>query len=134
MGSLAAIRAHQLVAFPNFRLPSMLQNEQNLTTLSNSKLSKSWTNSINPFKGKTFQEIDQMLRAKGFTTKGPTPLYGKGSYFSPATNRKYYLDYSGKTYKGGITELPHVDVHYNIPINGIEKQRFPIGEYLYGLE
>lgn len=112
----------------------MLQSEQNLTILSNSKLSKSWTNSVNPFKEKTFQEIDQMLHAKGFTTKGPTPLYGKGAYFSPATNRKYYLDYAGKTYKGGITELPHVDVHYNIPINGIEKQRFPIGEYLYGLE
>ena len=134
MGGLAAIRASQLAAFPNFRLPPMLQNEQNLTTLSNSKLSKSWTNSINPFKGKTFQEIDQMLRAKGFTAKGPNPLYGKGSYFSPTTNRKYYLDYAGKTYKGGTTELPHVDVHYNIPINGIEKQRFPIGEYLYGFE
>jgi hypothetical protein len=41
---------------------------------------------------------------------------------------------AGKTYKGGITELPHVDVHYNIPVNGIEKQRFPIGGYLYELE
>src|SRR5690242_19373663 len=89
---------------------------------------------IDPFKGKTFQEIDQVLRAKGFTVKGSDPLYGKRSFFSPTTNRKYYLDYAGKTYKGGITELPHVDVHYNIPMNGIEKPRFPIGEYLYELE
>lgn len=96
--------------------------------------SKSWTNSINSFKGKTFQEIDQLLRAKGFTLKGPDPLHGKGSYFSPTTNRKYYLDYAGKTYKGGVTELPHVDVHYNISVNGLEKQRFPIGECLYELE
>lgn len=135
MGGTAVIRARQLAAFPNFRLPPlMLQNEQKISTLSHSTLSKSWTNSINPFKGKTFQEIDQMLRAKGFITKGPNPLHGKGSYFSPTTNRKYYLDHAGKTYRGGITELPHVDVHYNIPMNGIEKQRFPIGEYLYGFE
>lgn len=96
--------------------------------------SNSWTNFINPFKGKTFSEIDQLLRAKGFIVKGFDPLHGKGCYFSPITKRKYYFDYAGKTYRGGITELPHVDVHYNNPVNGIEKKRFPIGEYLYEYE
>nr|NGX39925.1 putative deoxyribonuclease RhsC [Chlamydiota bacterium] len=91
----------------------------------------SWRNSVNPFKGKTFQEIDQLLRSKGFITKGPDPLKGKGSYFHPITNRKYYLDNAGKTYKRNITELPHVDVHYNGSVKGMEKQKFPIGEYLY---
>jgi YD repeat-containing protein len=37
---------------------------------------KSWTNSINPFKEKTFQEIDQLLRSKGFAIRGPDPLNG----------------------------------------------------------
>ena len=131
MGGSAIIRASKIRAFTSYRLPPMLHHERTITTLTNPKVSKPWANSINPFKGKTFQEIDQLLRAKGFTTKGPNPSHGKGSYFSPIANRKYYLDYAGKTYKDGITELPHVDVHYNIPINGIEKQRFPIGEYLY---
>ena len=113
------------------RVSKFLSTRVPKTMLANSN---SWTNSINPFKGKTFQEIDQLFRVKGFIIKGPDPLHGKGSYFSPTTNRKYYLDYAGKTYKGGVIELPHVDVHYNIPVNGIEKQRFPIGEYLYEFE
>ncbi|MGE0669383.1 MAG: RHS repeat-associated core domain-containing protein [Parachlamydiales bacterium] len=93
--------------------------------------SKPWSTIINPFKGKSFEEIDNLLLSKGFTKKGPDPLNGKGSYFSPVTNRKFYLDHAGKTYKGNILELPHVDVHYNIPVNGIEKQRLPLGDYLY---
>ena len=58
-------------------------------------------------------------------------MYGKGSYFHPITNRKYYFDHAGKTYKHSITELPHVDVHYRISANGLEKQKFPLGENLY---
>lgn len=46
-------------------------------------------------------------------------------------NRKYYFDYAGKTYKGFVTELPHVDVHYHTLLKDIEKQRFSIGEQLY---
>lgn len=94
-------------------------------------VSRTWNNSINPFRGKTFQQIDRMFHSKGFILKGPDPLNGKGAYFHPITNRKYYLDHAGKTYRDGIMELPHVDVHYNIPVNGVEKQRFPLGEYLY---
>lgn len=128
-----AIAFNRLAKMPGqiTRVSKVLSTRLPKTTLANSK---SWTHSINPFKGKTFQEIDRLLRSEGFTVKGPDPLHGKGSYFSPTTNRKYYLDYAGKTYKGGTIELPHVDVHYNIPVNGIEKQRFPIGEYLYEFE
>jgi len=93
--------------------------------------SKSWTELINPFSGKSFQQIDQLLRSKGFSTRGPDPLYGKGSYFRPVTNRKYYFDYAGKIYRGDVKELPHVDVHYKIPVNNMEKQRFPLRENLY---
>ena len=41
------------------------------------------------------------------------------------------MNWSAKTYKRNILELPHVDMHYNIPVNGLEKQRFSIGDYLY---
>ncbi|SFB86332.1 hypothetical protein SAMN05421780_101802 [Flexibacter flexilis DSM 6793] len=64
----------------------------------------------NPFKGKTFSQIDQIFKAKGFTTKGVGPLTGKGSYFSPNGTR-YYLD-KGGMYKKGF-EGPHVDIWYN---------------------
>lgn len=30
-----------------------------------------------------------------------------------------------------IRENPHVDVHYNMSLNGLEKRRFPLGEHLY---
>jgi RHS repeat-associated protein len=64
----------------------------------------------NPFKGKIFSQIDEMFKAKGFTTKGVDPLTGKGSYFSPSGTR-YYLD-KGGMYKKGF-EGPHVDIWYN---------------------
>lgn len=67
--------------------------------------------SANPFKGKTFVELDKMFRAKGFTTKGPDPLMGKGSYINPKSGTKYYLD-RGAQYSKGY-EGPHVDVWYN---------------------
>jgi hypothetical protein len=92
---------------------------------------KSSNHGLNPFKGKTFQEIDHILRSKGFATKGADPLNGKGSYFHPITNRKYYFDHAGKTYRNGIIELPHVDVHYKSEFNNLEKRRFPLGENLY---
>jgi len=86
---------------------------------------------LNPFKGKNFEEIDCLLKRKGFYTKGLDPLNGKGSYFHPKTNRKYYLDHAGRIYRKGIKELPHVDVHYKFPVNGIKKKRFSLGESLY---
>ncbi len=64
---------------------------------------------VNPFEGKTFSQIDKMFKEKGFTTKGPSPLTGKGSYFSKSGTR-YYLD-KGGMYKKGF-ESPHVDIWY----------------------
>ncbi len=64
----------------------------------------------NPFKGKTFSQIDEMFNSKGFTTKGADPLSGKGSYFNPNSGTRYYLD-KGGMYKKGF-EGPHVDIWY----------------------
>ena len=64
----------------------------------------------NPFKGKTFEEIDCMFRTKGYEIKGPDPQNGKGSYVSPNGNT-FYLD-KGGNYKLGH-EGPHVDATYN---------------------
>ena len=42
-------------------------------------LKKSPSNGLsNPFKGKTFEEIDGMFRAKGYEIKGPDPKMGRG--------------------------------------------------------
>ena len=77
-----------------------------------------------------FEEIDQILRSRGFTTKGTDPVTGKGSYFHSETGRKYYLD-KGGVYREG-TELPHVDVHRMD--NGVNvetgKRKYPLGDYL----
>lgn len=63
----------------------------------------------NPFKGKTFKEIDNIFMKKGFKKRGPDPLKGKGGYVNPKTGRSYYLDKGGH-YKKGY-EPPHVDVN-----------------------
>ncbi|MBS0627216.1 MAG: hypothetical protein JSS09_03280 [Verrucomicrobia bacterium] len=125
-GNRAVSSAYNISKIPKVPYKVVQSPSEKIMTNSNS-----WTRLINPFKGKTFQEIDQTFRSKGFITKGPDPLNGKGSYFHPITNRKYYLDRAGKTYRGNITELPHVDVHYNVSVNNIEKQRLSIGERLY---
>lgn len=85
----------------------------------------------NPFKGKSFEEIDQLLTERGFNKVGVDPASGKGSYFHPESGRKYYLDKGGE-YKEG-TELPHVDVHrmrdgVNLEKEG--KRRYPLGDSL----
>ncbi len=81
----------------------------------------------NPFKGKTPQQIDKMLRDKGFELKGPDPATGKGSYINPRTGRKYYIDKGGKYKKG--TELPHVDVH-RPSSSALPKKKLPLGDRL----
>jgi hypothetical protein len=85
----------------------------------------------NPFKGKTFEDIDQILTERGFRKVGPDPANGKGSYFHPKTGRKYYLD-KGGVYKEGI-EMPHVDVHRmenGLNLESVGKRRYPLGETL----
>ena len=88
---------------------------------------------VNPFKGKSFEEIDKMLTEKGFKKIGPDPLNGKGSYFHPETGRKYYFDKGGRVYKGNVTEGPHIDVHNmedGQSLNDV-KHKFPLGDNLY---
>jgi hypothetical protein len=85
----------------------------------------------NPFKGKTPQQIHEMLMSRGFKKEGRDPINGKGAYFHPETGRKYYIDPGGKYKKG--TELPHVDVHRMINGECIEdiKRKYPLGDKLY---
>ncbi len=85
----------------------------------------------NPFKGKSFQEIDEMLTGRGFKKVGPDPASGKGAYFHPKSGRKYYLDKGGEYREG--TELPHVDVHRMRDGANLEKEgkrRYPLGDKL----
>src|SRR5690554_6111239 len=37
---------------------------------------------LNPFSGKSFQQIEKMLQTKGFTKKGLFPLQGEGAYIN----------------------------------------------------
>ena len=83
---------------------------------------------VNPFRGRTPQQVDELLRGRGFVSKGPDPLSGRGAYFHPRTGRKYYIDQGG-AYRKGV-ERPHVDVHRmrnGANIEG-EKRRLPLGE------
>lgn len=87
--------------------------------------------SSNPFKGKTFEEIDKILTERGFRKVGPDLASGKGSYFHPKTGRKYYLD-KGGVYKERV-EMPHVDVHRmknGLNLESVGKRRYPLGETL----
>ncbi|MDM4773070.1 hypothetical protein [Solimonas sp. SE-A11] len=88
----------------------------------------------NPFYGKNFPDIDQLLTERDFSKKGRDPSAGIGSYFHPKSGRKYYLD-EGQKY-GRNYELPHVDVHRMK--DGInlrkEKRKFPLGEELFRKE
>lgn len=85
----------------------------------------------NPFKGKSFEQIDKLLTERGFEKAGTDPASGKGSYLHPESGRKYYLDNGGRYREG--TELPHVDVHrmrdgVNLEKEG--KRRYPLGDSL----
>ncbi len=81
----------------------------------------------NPFKGKTYKQIDKMFKKKKFVRKGKDPVSGRGSYINPKTGRKYYID-KGGVYKKG-TELPHVDVHRPSG-SSFPKKKFPLGNRL----
>ena len=62
--------------------------------------------SLNPFKGKTPAEIDQMYRQKGYSISGPDPVNGRGGYINPRTGRSIHLDIQNRH-----NEPPHVDVN-----------------------
>ena len=59
----------------------------------------------NPFKGKSPDRIDKMLRDKGYVPKGPDPLNGKGTYLNTRTGRSVHIDANHPPPKG-----PHVSV------------------------
>ena len=90
----------------------------------------------NPFKGKSFDEIDKILTGRDFKKVGADPASGKGSYFHPDTGRKYFLDKGRGGYKKGMRENPHVDVHRMRNGKNIEteKRKFPLGDKLYERE
>lgn len=86
---------------------------------------------LNPFKGKTPKQVDEIFRSKGFEPRGPAPLAGKGGYVNPKTGRSYHLD-PGGTYKRGI-EHPHVDVNRRKG-SMLPKRKFPLGDKLSSKE
>jgi len=63
------------------------------------------------FRNKSFRQIDELFLKKGFISKGPDPLNGKGMYVNPRNGTKYYFD-KGGVYRKGV-EGPHVDVWLN---------------------
>lgn len=67
-----------------------------------------YNSSNNPFKGKTFEQIDGEFTERGFIKKGADPLHQRGSNIDPETNTRYFLDKGGQ-YADGF-EPPHVDV------------------------
>jgi hypothetical protein len=79
----------------------------------------------NPFRGKTPQEIDRMLKEKGFEPRGPDPVSGKGGYVDPKTGRSYHIDPGGQYKKGA--EEPHVDVN-RPPSSDLPKRKYPLGD------
>ena len=78
----------------------------------------------NPFKGKTAEEIADMLSQKGYLSKGPNPLAGEGNFVNPKTGRGYHIDAVHPLPKG-----PHVGVHRPREYRDIYKPRdYKIGE------
>jgi len=78
----------------------------------------------NPFLGKTAKQIDEMFRAKGFTTRGPDPMNGKGDYLNPKTQRPYHNDANHPAPKPG-----HVTVG-RPESNPLLQRQLPAREYL----
>ena len=78
----------------------------------------------NPFKGKSPKQIDRMFRNKGFETRGPNPLGGKGGYVNPNTGRSYHIDVNNRS-----GEPPHVDVNRLRNYRGdLKKKKYFTGE------
>jgi hypothetical protein len=75
----------------------------------------------NPFKGKKPPEIDDMLKRKGFSPRGPDPASGKGGYVNPKTGRSYHIDPNNS-----FNDPPHVDVNRLKDYNGpLSKKKYP---------
>jgi RHS repeat-associated protein len=77
-----------------------------------------------PFKGKSPEQIDSMMKGKGLEPRGPDPKSGKGGYVNPETGRSYHIDS-----KNRYGEPAHVDVSRPKGYNGqLDKKKFPIDE------
>jgi RHS repeat-associated protein len=77
----------------------------------------------NPFRGKTAQEVADMLTTKGYLPMGPDPLSGRGTFVNPATGRGYHIDASHPPPKG-----PHVGVHRPRDLRDLMPPRdYPLG-------
>lgn len=77
----------------------------------------------NPFRGKPAEQIDEMLRAKGFEPRGPDPVHGKGGYVNPRSTRSYHIDEANS-----FGEPPHVDVNRPKGYKGpLDKKKFNMG-------
>lgn len=78
---------------------------------------------FNPFEDKTPQQIDDMLRKKGFDPAGPDPASGKGGYVNRTSGRSYHIDPQNR-----FNEPPHVDVNRPPDYPGpLPKRKFPMG-------
>ena len=83
---------------------------------------------INPFRGKSPEQLDEMFKKRGFEPRGPDPVHGKGGYVNPKTGRSYHID-PGAVYKRG-TEYPHVDVN-RVGDSKLPKKKYPLGDKLH---
>ena len=83
---------------------------------------------LNPFRGKTAEQIDEMFRRRGFDARGPDPIHGRGGYVNPKTGRSFHID-PGAEYKRG-TEYPHVDVN-RLGNSHLPKKKYPLGDKLH---
>lgn len=75
---------------------------------------------INPFKGKTVDQIENMLLKRGYKARGSNPKAGKGTYVDPKTGRTIHIDAHHKPPKP-----PHVGVYHNRTNRG----KFPEREF-----
>ncbi|MGH7928413.1 MAG: hypothetical protein ACREQV_11515, partial [Candidatus Binatia bacterium] len=78
---------------------------------------------VNPFKGKTAEEIGAMLQKKGYVPMGDNPLVGRGTFVNPKTGRGYHIDARHPDPKG-----PHVGVHRpREKQNALPPRDYPMG-------
>jgi hypothetical protein len=95
----------------------------------------------NPFRGRTPEQVNEMMQAKGFEERWQNPdLDTQRSYRNLKTGRSYYIEPVPKPVEGGV-EYPHVDAHRprSFRRSGYQgslerKRRWPLGERLYDWE
>jgi hypothetical protein len=85
----------------------------------------------NPFRGRTPEQVNEMMQAKGFDPRGENPVTGRGGYVNPRNLRSYHIQPKPHTSREG-TEFPHVDVNRLRTYRGpLKKKKYPLGARLY---